>query len=75
MTNQMNTLPELPDMTVGYFDGLYRNSPEPSGNRSHCYTHGFRNGRDDLNHSPRALASVLREEATLAEIADMGILL
>lgn len=61
------------DMTVGYFDGLDPNSPEPSTNRSHCYIHGLNNGRDDLKHKPRATAAILREEATLAEIADKEI--
>lgn len=67
----MTILPKLPDMTVGYFDGIDPNSPEPSSNRSHCYIHGFRNGRDDFNHKPRATATALRESANLAEIADM----
>ena len=70
----MSTSHDLPDMTVGYFDGLDSNSPEPSTNRSHCYIHGFKNGRDDLSHNPRETAAMLAEDAILAEIVDKEIL-
>ena len=58
------------EMEQGYRDGREPNSPEPSDNRSHRYRHGFANGRDDLNRSPRASADVLREVARAAEIKD-----
>ncbi|MDN4987180.1 hypothetical protein QY049_28875 [Bradyrhizobium sp. WYCCWR 13022] len=48
------------EMTEGYLDGLKPDNPEPSTNRSHSYRHGFANGRDDLAHSPRLPAQVLR---------------
>lgn len=35
------------DMTQGYMDGMDLSSPEPSGNRSRSYRHGFLNGRAD----------------------------
>ena len=54
------------EMLNGYFDGLDKDSPEPSDNRSHSYRHGFRNGRDDLNRLPRDSVSNLRNEAAKA---------
>lgn len=48
------------DMVEGYLDGLKPDNPEPSANRSHSYRHGFANGRDDMTHSPRLPAQVLR---------------
>lgn len=48
------------DMVDGYLEGLKPDNPEPSANRSHSYRHGFANGRDDLAHSPRLPAQVLR---------------
>ncbi len=50
----------LDEMTDGYLDGLKPDNPEPSANRSASYRHGFANGRDDLAHSPRLPAQVLR---------------
>ena len=50
----------LDEMTDGYLDGLKTDNPEPSANRSASYRHGFANGRDDLAHSPRLPAQVLR---------------
>lgn len=47
-------------MLEGYRDGRDPVAPEPSGNRSASYRHGFANGRDDLNHSPRSSADHLR---------------
>lgn len=37
----------------GYYDGLRKDSPEPSSNRHPAYIHGFRNGRDDAGITPR----------------------
>jgi hypothetical protein len=54
------------EMTEGYLDGFSPDSPDPSGNRSASYRHGFLNGRDDLNHKPRDSAANLRRQADLA---------
>ena len=35
------------DMIEGYLDGFKLDTPEPSGNRSFSYRHGFANGRAD----------------------------
>lgn len=53
------------EMMDGYRDGRDANSPEPGPNRSPAYRHGFLNGRDDLHHSPRDRASVLRARAEM----------
>lgn len=58
------------DMIDGYRDGRDPHNPEPSGNRSRSYRHGFANGRDDLNHTPRASAEWLRQEADRCIIVD-----
>ena len=58
------------DMVQGYLDGFDANSPEPSENRSESYRHGFANGRDDANGTPRASAQELRERAQNAMAAD-----
>lgn len=50
----------LDEMVEGYLDGRRAENPEPSANRSASYRHGFANGRDDLAHSPRLPANVLR---------------
>lgn len=47
--------PANQDMIDGYMDGRDLSSPEPSGNRSRSYKHGFANGRDD--HKMKARAS------------------
>lgn len=62
------------DMVQGYLDGRNADVPEPSGNRSLSYHHGFRNGRDELeNKRPRADAEKLRKMADEAIRADMGV--
>ena len=61
---------EQDDMVEGYSDGRDLDNPEPSSNRSHSYRHGFANGRDDANNSPRAFASQLRKQAAEAEALD-----
>lgn len=58
--------PANDDMVEGYLDGLDLSSPEPSGNRSHSYRHGFANGRDDRAAKPRASADELRAMADRA---------
>jgi hypothetical protein len=72
MTDWMDSLstPER-EMLLGYMDGFNLDNPEPSENRSHSYRHGFANGRDDRNRSPRAFASTLREHAEAAKLKDM----
>jgi hypothetical protein len=40
--------PANEEMIQGFRDGYDRNSPEPSGNRSHSYRHGFKAGRNDI---------------------------
>ncbi len=61
------------DMLAGYWDGLTANDDhEPGANHSHSYRHGWRNGRDDRNKSPRSTASYVREEADKARAADMN---
>lgn len=59
------------EILEGYLDGLKPECPEPSGNRSHCYRHGFANGRDDLLKAPRATAQILREMADEARKRDL----
>jgi hypothetical protein len=58
------------EMLDGYFDGLDLNSPEPSGNRSASYRHGFWNGRDDRRGRPRDTYANLRRQADEAIMAD-----
>lgn len=43
------------EMVQGYRDGLNRDSPEPSANRTRSYRHGFANGRADISqpYQPR----------------------
>lgn len=57
------------EMLAGYWDGLM-GGPEPGGNRSHSYRHGWKNGRDDRGRSPRESAGYIREEAANAMAAD-----
>lgn len=60
------------EMMEGYRDGRQPDSPEPSANRSASYRHGFANGRDGLNHRPRASAETLRQEAERCIKEDAG---
>lgn len=62
----MGERPANDDMVEGYFDGLDRDSPEPSANRSESYRHGFANGRDDLARRARAPAALIRAGANAA---------
>lgn len=62
--------PANADMIQGYLDGLDLSSPEPSGNRSFSYRHGFANGRDDRGNGPRDTADNLRTMADEAMILD-----
>lgn len=61
------------EFILGYFDGREKDSPEPSDNRSHCYRHGFLNGRDDLSGKPRNTAQNLREAAEKAILWDTPV--
>lgn len=58
------------EMIEGYKDGLDLSSPDPSGNRSFSYLHGFANGRDDRRGSPRDTAENLRKRADEAMALD-----
>lgn len=63
MTDEGDRSPEErfhDEMVERYLDGLKPDNSEPSANRSASYRHGFANGRDDLAHSPRLPAQVLR---------------
>lgn len=62
--------PANDDMVQGYLDGLDLDNPEPSVNRSASYRHGFANGRDDRNGTPRATAARLIAEAEQAMTED-----
>jgi hypothetical protein len=62
----------LDEMVEGYLDGRKPDNPEPSVNRSASYRHGFANGRDDLAHSPRATAQMLRLMADKAINEDVA---
>ena len=39
--------PANDEMIQGFMDGYDLTTPEPSGNRSHSYRHGFKAGRND----------------------------
>ena len=51
------------EMVEGYRDGRNRDNPEPSGNRSRAYRHGFQSGRDDLARKPSAPYEARRKQA------------
>lgn len=61
------------EMVEGYMDGRNPDNPEPSGNRSEAYRHGFQSGRDDLSHKPSAPAIVRRRQAGEILAADQSI--
>jgi hypothetical protein len=63
----------MDEMTEGYMDGFDLDNPEPSSNRSHCYRHGFANGRDDRANRPRDTAANLRFMAVQAEASDLAV--
>ena len=58
------------EMIDGYRDGFDMDCPEPSGNRSASYRHGFLNGRDDRRGKPRASYAELNRQGLAAVIAD-----
>lgn len=60
------------EMARGYLDGLDLANPEPSGNRSASYRHGFANARDDRRNQPRDTAANLRLQAEVAITEDSG---
>ena len=65
------------EMTEGYRDGFRPGTPEPSGNRSLSYIHGFRNGRADRsyadgNYQMRGYAHDLRQIAEECILADVN---
>lgn len=58
------------EMAEGYLDGLDRDNPEPSGNRSASYRHGFANARSDITNRPRATYTRLLQLAEEARAHD-----
>lgn len=46
------------EIVEGYNDG-YRGEPEPGGNRSKSYWHGWRNGRVDGGHDEKDMAMAI----------------
>lgn len=57
------------EMVEGYMDGRKVDSPEPSGNRSRSYRHGFQSGRDDLSRMPSApYADRIKQADTAMEL-------
>lgn len=58
------------EMVDGYMDGRIPDSPEPSGNRSRSYRHGFQSGRDDLSRKPSAPYAMRVKQADEALAAD-----
>jgi hypothetical protein len=66
--DELNSL-DPNEMREGYSDGKL-NEPQPSGNRSKSYWHGWRNGMMDGGHMPidaaaRELARVVVQNRTL----------
>ena len=49
------------ELREGYRDG-FADEPEPGGNRSDWYRHGWLNGRDDRTGEPRQAAEATAEE-------------
>jgi hypothetical protein len=43
----MNDMKANDEMIAGFLDGYDLTAPEPSGNRSQSYRHGFKAGRND----------------------------
>lgn len=62
--------PANDEMIQGYQDGLDADCPEPSGNRSHSYRHGFENGRADRAHKPSGNYTERCQQANEAMAAD-----
>jgi len=60
------------EMLDGYRDGFDLSNPEPSGNRSLSYMHGFRNGRADKAGYHLLPAKQLRERAEQVILADIN---
>ena len=86
MTRHMTKKEAEDDMVQGFSDGYDPNAPEPTGNRSHSYRHGFANGRRDKGmlrdgkaaHELRCLAQacILLDTGQLISIEeakDLGI--
>jgi len=53
------------EMVEGYRDG-YGGEPEPGGNRSKAYWHGWRNGASDRNHTADEAQHALAREIVAA---------
>ena len=61
---ELDTL-DSDEVIEGYFDGR-KNEPEPQGNRSKSYWHGWRNGMIDGGHMKSDAASKALAAAHLA---------
>lgn len=55
---------------AGYRDGLDRDAPEPSSNRSRCYQHGFMVARADRRGEPVPDVHSKAEEAERRDRAE-----
>jgi hypothetical protein len=65
--------PANDDMAQGYMDGRDLNSPEPSGNRSHSYRHGFMVGRSEKLGRKAGSYEALVRAADVAMETDAGL--
>lgn len=65
---ELDTL-DVHEIRDGYRDGK-ANEPEPGGNRSKSYWHGWRNGQVDAGHAPKdeAQAALARQFALCQQI-------
>lgn len=54
------------EMLEGYLDG-FKGEPEPGGNRSRSYWHGWRNGAVDGHHRKSDLAQQMLADAVVRE--------
>ena len=76
LTQTSSDLPMKPandDMAQGYLDGRDLNSPEPSGNRSHSYRHGFMVGRSEKLGRKAGSYETLVRAADAAMEKDAGL--
>lgn len=69
------TRPANDEMVMGFRDGYRRDNPEPSGNRSASYRHGFMCARIDIGlmDSPgHGVLDMLADQAMDADEAGLG---
>lgn len=72
----VSTLAELDklddaEVVEGYFDG-YKGEPEPKGNRSRSYWHGWRNGAVDAKRREHDAAQIELARAYVSRARDGG---